>query len=100
MRPQKDPAHLADAEKVGMAPAPDLFKTRAPGLRYEFCGRSRPHGERERPQNVSSLGILVGPGVVRSPSGVALSQLVPFRPLPLLASAAAPGAGRSAMNRR
>ena len=40
------------------------------------------------------------PAVVRSTSVVALSQLVPFRTLPLLASEAAPGAGRSAMNRR
>ena len=39
------------------------------------------------------------PAVVRSTSVVALSQLVPFRTLPLLASGAAPGAGRSAMNR-
>ena len=35
--------------------------------------------------------------VVRSTSVVALSQLVPFRTLPLLESEAAPGAGRSAM---
>src|SRR5215208_6395021 len=40
------------------------------------------------------------PAVVRSTSVVALSQLVPFRTLPLLASEAAPGAGRSAMKRR
>jgi DNA-binding Lrp family transcriptional regulator len=38
------------------------------------------------------------PAVVRSTSVVALSQLVPFRTLPLLASEAAPGAGRSAMS--
>src|SRR3954447_18847730 len=38
--------------------------------------------------------------VVRSTSVVALSVLVPFRTLPLLQSEAAPGAGRSAMNRR
>jgi DNA-binding Lrp family transcriptional regulator len=38
--------------------------------------------------------------VVRSTSVVALSQLVPWRTLPLLASEAAPGAGRSAMGRR
>jgi DNA-binding Lrp family transcriptional regulator len=38
--------------------------------------------------------------VVRSTSVVALSQIVPWRTLPLLESAAAPGAGRSAMNRR
>ena len=38
------------------------------------------------------------PAVVRSTSVVALSQLVPWRTLPLLASEAAPGAGRSAMN--
>ena len=37
------------------------------------------------------------PAVVRSTSVVALSQLVPWRTLPLLASEAAPGAGRSAM---
>jgi DNA-binding Lrp family transcriptional regulator len=37
------------------------------------------------------------PAVVRSTSVVALSELVPFRTLPLLASEAAPGAGRSAM---
>jgi DNA-binding Lrp family transcriptional regulator len=36
--------------------------------------------------------------VVRSTSVVVLSQLVPWRALPLLASEAAPGAGRSAMN--
>jgi DNA-binding Lrp family transcriptional regulator len=35
--------------------------------------------------------------VVRSTSVVALSELVPFRTLPLLASEASPGAGRSAM---
>ena len=40
------------------------------------------------------------PAVVRSTSVVALSQLVPSRALPLLASEAAPGAGRSAMHRR
>ena len=40
------------------------------------------------------------PAVVRSTSVVALSRLVPFRTLPLLASEAAPGAGRSAMTRR
>src|SRR5829696_4760000 len=40
------------------------------------------------------------PAVVRSTSVVALSQLVPFRTLPLLASEAAPGAGRSAMGTR
>jgi DNA-binding Lrp family transcriptional regulator len=39
------------------------------------------------------------PAVVRSTSVVALSELVPFRTLPLLASEAAPGVGRSAMNR-
>ena len=38
--------------------------------------------------------------VVRSTSVVALSQLVPWRTLPLLASEAAPGAGRSAMGAR
>jgi DNA-binding Lrp family transcriptional regulator len=38
--------------------------------------------------------------IVRSTSVVALSQLVPWRTLPLLESEAAPGAGRSAMNRR
>jgi DNA-binding Lrp family transcriptional regulator len=38
--------------------------------------------------------------VVRSTSVVALSELVPWRTLPLLASEAAPGAGRSAMSRR
>jgi DNA-binding Lrp family transcriptional regulator len=38
--------------------------------------------------------------VVRSTSVVALSQLVPWRTLPLLASEAAPGAGRSAMGVR
>jgi DNA-binding Lrp family transcriptional regulator len=38
--------------------------------------------------------------VVRSTSVVALSQLVPWRTLPLLASEAAPGAGRSAMGTR
>jgi DNA-binding Lrp family transcriptional regulator len=38
--------------------------------------------------------------VVRSTSVVALSQIVPWRTLPLLASGAAPGAGRSAMSRR
>ncbi len=38
--------------------------------------------------------------VVRSTSVVALSQLVPFRTLPLLASEAALGAGRSRMTRR
>jgi DNA-binding Lrp family transcriptional regulator len=37
--------------------------------------------------------------VVRSTSVVVLSQLVPFRTLPLLASEAVPGAGRSAMQR-
>jgi DNA-binding Lrp family transcriptional regulator len=37
--------------------------------------------------------------VVRSTSVVALSCLVPFRTLPLLASEAAPGAGRSSMRR-
>jgi DNA-binding Lrp family transcriptional regulator len=37
--------------------------------------------------------------VVRSTSVVALSCLVPFRTLPLLASEAAPGAGRSSMKR-
>src|SRR3712207_8528282 len=37
------------------------------------------------------------PAVVRSTSVVALSRLVPFRTLPLLASEAAPGAGRSGM---
>ncbi|WP_324277991.1 Lrp/AsnC ligand binding domain-containing protein [Blastococcus brunescens] len=37
--------------------------------------------------------------IVRSTSVVALSQLVPWRTLPLLESEAAPGAGRSAMNR-
>lgn len=36
------------------------------------------------------------PAVVRSTSVVALSELVPFRTLPLLESEAAPGAGRSA----
>ena len=40
------------------------------------------------------------PAVVRSTSVVALSQLVPWRTLPLLESEAEPGAGRSAMNRR
>jgi DNA-binding Lrp family transcriptional regulator len=40
------------------------------------------------------------PAVVRSTSVVALSQLVPSRALPLLASQAAPDAGRSAMHRR
>ena len=38
--------------------------------------------------------------VVRSTSVVALSQLVPWRTLPLLRSEAAPGAGRSAMGTR
>jgi hypothetical protein len=38
--------------------------------------------------------------IVRSTSVVALSQLVPWRTLPLLESEAEPGAGRSAMNRR
>ena len=38
--------------------------------------------------------------VVRSTSVVALSQLVPWRTLPLLASEADPGAGRSAMTPR
>ena len=38
--------------------------------------------------------------IVRSTSVVALSQLVPWRTLPLLESEAAPGAGRSSMNRR
>jgi DNA-binding Lrp family transcriptional regulator len=38
--------------------------------------------------------------VVRSTSVVALSQLVPWRTLPLLESEAAPGAGRSAMTAR
>jgi DNA-binding Lrp family transcriptional regulator len=38
--------------------------------------------------------------VVRSTSVVALSRIVPWRTLPLLASEAAPGAGRSAMSRR
>ena len=38
--------------------------------------------------------------VVRSTSVVALSQLVPWRTLPLLESEAAPGAGRSAMAAR
>jgi DNA-binding Lrp family transcriptional regulator len=38
--------------------------------------------------------------VVRSTSVVALSELVPWRTLPLLASDASPGAGRSAMTRR
>lgn len=38
--------------------------------------------------------------IVRSTSVVALSPLVPWRTLPLLESEAAPGAGRSAMNRR
>ncbi len=38
--------------------------------------------------------------VVRSTSVVALSQIVPWRTLPLLASEAAAGAGRSAMNQR
>ncbi len=38
--------------------------------------------------------------VVRSTSVVALSCLVPFRTLPLLASEAAPGAGRSSMKQR
>jgi len=38
--------------------------------------------------------------VVRSTSVVALSHLVPWRTLPLLASEAAPGAGRSAMKPR
>jgi DNA-binding Lrp family transcriptional regulator len=38
--------------------------------------------------------------VVRSTSVVALSQLVPWRTLPLLESEAAPGAGRSAMGSR
>ena len=38
--------------------------------------------------------------VVRSTSVVALSQIVPWRTLPLLAAAAAPTAGRSAMMRR
>src|SRR3954454_13476059 len=37
--------------------------------------------------------------VVRSTSVVVLSQLVPWRTLPLLASGAAPGAGRSGMDR-
>jgi DNA-binding Lrp family transcriptional regulator len=37
------------------------------------------------------------PAVVRSTSVVALSQLVPWRTLPLLRSEAIPGAGRSAM---
>ena len=37
--------------------------------------------------------------VVRSTSVVVLSRLVPWRTLPLLASEAAPGAGRSAMIR-
>ena len=40
------------------------------------------------------------PAVVRSTSVVALSQLVPWRTLPLLESEAAPGAGRSAMKQR
>ncbi|WP_369132720.1 Lrp/AsnC family transcriptional regulator [Modestobacter sp. I12A-02662] len=38
--------------------------------------------------------------VVRSTSVVALSEIVPWRTLPLLESAAVPGAGRSAMSRR
>ena len=38
--------------------------------------------------------------IVRSTSVVALSQLVPWRTLPLLESEATPGAGRSAMNPR
>ena len=38
--------------------------------------------------------------IVRSTSVVVLSQLVPWRTLPLLRSEAAPGAGRSAMKRR
>jgi DNA-binding Lrp family transcriptional regulator len=38
--------------------------------------------------------------VVRSTSVVALSQLVPWRTLPLLESEASPGAGRSAMGTR
>jgi DNA-binding Lrp family transcriptional regulator len=38
--------------------------------------------------------------VVRSTSVIALSSMVPFRTLPLLQSAAVPGAGRSAMSRR
>jgi DNA-binding Lrp family transcriptional regulator len=38
--------------------------------------------------------------VVRSTSVVALSQLVPWRTLPLLESEAAPGAGRSSMGTR
>ena len=37
--------------------------------------------------------------VVRSTSVIALSQLVPWRALPLLESEAAPGAGRSSMQR-
>ena len=40
------------------------------------------------------------PNVVRSTSVIALSVLVPFRTLPLLESEAAPGAGRSAMQRQ
>jgi DNA-binding Lrp family transcriptional regulator len=39
------------------------------------------------------------PAVVRSTSVVALSELVPWRTLPLLRSGADPGAGRSAMGR-
>jgi DNA-binding Lrp family transcriptional regulator len=39
------------------------------------------------------------PAVVRSTSVVALSELVPWRTLPLLRSGAAPGGGRSAMGR-
>ncbi len=37
--------------------------------------------------------------VVRSTSVISLSQIVPWRTLPLLASGASPGAGRSAMPR-
>src|SRR3954451_16108734 len=39
------------------------------------------------------------PNVVRSTSVIALTVLVPFRTLPLLAAEAAPGAGRSSMAR-
>src|SRR3954451_8826244 len=39
------------------------------------------------------------PNVVRSTSVIALSVLVPFRTLPLLAAEAAPGAGRSSLSR-
>src|SRR3954451_22406094 len=86
-----------DAVRADLAAIPGVLEAYATTGSGDVLCRVAARSHEALQQVLVELGR--SPNVVRSTSVIALSVLVPFRTLPLLAAGAAPGAGRSSLSR-